>query len=219
MHALPPALTDTDIHRLQELLADLPEALEPMDLSALDGFLCGVILQPRPVSPQRWQPLVLDVEGRALPPGLDSGELLTLVGRRHAELQRAIGARDWFDPWVFADDEEADDATVGASVLPWAVGFAAALDSFPELQALEDPALVEPLALIYLHFDAEDLEDAQTLLAVIETIEPPADLADAVQDLARAVMLIADVTQPRRQPPRKTPNRAANRPGPDKRRR
>jgi uncharacterized protein len=82
-------------------------------------------------------------------------------------------------------------------VLPWVAGFAAALDTFPDLQAMESPALVEPLALIYLHFDAEDLEDADALSAVIETIEPPADLAEAVQDLVRAVMLIADVTRPR----------------------
>ena len=186
-------LNDADLDRLQDLLAALPAPLEPMDVMALDGYLCGVILQPQPVPAARWQAGVLDVEGRPLPPGHDTSELLALVGRRHAELQRAIAARDWFDPWIYPDDE----APVSDSVLPWVAGFAAALDSFPALQAMEDPALVEPLALIYLHFDAGDLEDAEPLQAVIETIEPPADLAEAVQDLVRAVMLIADVTRPR----------------------
>ena len=51
---------------------------------------------------------------------------------------------------------------------------------------MDDPELVEPLALLYLHFDPDDLEDADALLAVIETLEPPADLAEAVQDLVRA---------------------------------
>lgn len=210
-----PRLTDADIHRLQELLGALPPELEPMDLTALDGFLCGVILQPQTVPPARWQAWVLDVEGRPLPAGVDTGELLTLVARRHAELQRAIAARDWFDPWIFADEDAAEAGEAGEAVadavLPWAVGFAAALDSFPALQALDDPELVEPLALVYLHFDPEDLEDAQALLEVIETIEPPADLAEAVQDLVRAVMLIADVTRPRPAP--RPAHRAPARPG------
>lgn len=200
-------LNDADLDRLQDLLAALPAPLEPMDVMALDGYLCGVILQPQPVPAAQWQAGALDVEGRPLPPGHDTSELLALVGRRHAELQRAIAARDWFDPWIYPDDE----ASVSDSVLPWAAGFAAALDSFPALQAMEDPALVEPLALIYLHFDAGDLEDAEPLQAVIETIEPPADLAEAVQDLVRAVMLIADVTRPRPAAPAQRPRPGAAR--------
>lgn len=193
----PAPLTDADIDRLQDLLAALPAPLEPMDVMALDGYLCGVLLQPQPVPAARWQPNVLDVEGRELPAGADAAELLALVARRHAELDRAIGARDWFDPWIFPDDE----AAVSEAVLPWVAGFAAALDTFPALQAMESPELIEPMALVYLHFDAEDLEDAEALSAVIETIEPPADLAEAVQDLVRAVMLIADVSRPRPKAP------------------
>ncbi|MCP5285071.1 MAG: YecA family protein [Burkholderiaceae bacterium] len=213
----PAPLSDADLDRLQDLLASLPAPLEPMDVMALDGYLCGVILQPQTVPPARWQPGVLDVEGRPLPSGQDATELLALVGRRHAELQRAIDARDWFDPWIYPDDE----AAISDSVLPWVAGFAAALDTFPALQAMEDPELVEPLALIYLHFDAEDLEDAEPLQAVIETIEPPADLAEAVQDLVRAVMLIADVTRPRAKPPARRPAARPGRtvrPGPKSRR-
>lgn len=200
MPAITTPLTDTDLDRLQDLLAALPPPLEPLDVMALDGWLCGVILQPRAVPAAHWQSGVLDVEGRALPPGCDTGDLLALVARRHAELQRAIDTRDWFDPWIYPDDE----ASVSDSVLPWVAGFAAALDAFPGLMELDSPELIEPLALVYLHFDAEDLEDADALVAVIETIEPPADLAEAVQDLVRAVMLIADVTRPRaaRPPPR-----------------
>jgi uncharacterized protein len=60
-----------------------------------------------------------------------------------------------------------------------------------------DPGLLEPLALIYLHFDPQDLEDADALQQVIDTLEPPADLAEAVQDLVRSLMLLADITRPR----------------------
>lgn len=211
MHHLTP-LDDKDLERLGALLDALPAPLEPLDVSALDGFLCGVLLQPRPVPAAQWQPCVTDIEGRPTPPGPALAELLALVQRRHAELDHAIGQRQWFDPWVFPLDDE-DSPT--DSVLPWVAGFAAAMDRFPALMAIDDPELVEPLALLYLHFDPADLEDADALAAVIETLEPPADLAEAVQDMVRAVMLIADVTRPRivarpatpRRPPPRRPRR------------
>ena len=93
-------------------------------------------------------------------------------------------------------------------MLPWVAGFAAALEAFPGLTALDDPELVEPLALVFMHFDPSDLEDAAALVAVIETLEPPTDLAEAVQDIVRALMLMADVTRPRV---------VARRPGPPRR--
>lgn len=213
----PAPLTDTDIARLQALLDAVPAPLQPLDVSALDGFLCGVLLQPRPVPAERWLPHVTDMDGRPLPAGFDASALHALVWRRHAEVDRAIAARDWFDPWIFQlDDGEGDEgddgddgdtlpddaapavpAAVRDAALPWVAGFAAALDTFPGLMALDAPALVEPLALVYLHFEPDDLEDADALLAMIESIEPPADLAEAVQDIVRALMLIADVTRPR----------------------
>ncbi len=201
-----PPLTEDDIQRLQALLDTVPAPLEPLDVSALDGYLCGVLLQPRPPALAQWWPGVVDVEGRPLPAGFDAAELQALAQRRHAELGQAIAKRDWFDPWVFQLD---DEAMPSEAVLPWVAGFAAAQDRFPDLMASDDPALIEPLALLYLHFERDDLEDADALLAVIDTLEPPDDLAEAVQDLVRSVMLIADVTQPRRQTPS-----ARARPGP-----
>lgn len=217
------ALSDDEIERLQTLLDALPAPLEPLDVSALDGFLCGVLLQPRPVPAAQWQRWVCDIEGRPAPAGAALDELLALVQRRHAELDRAIGRRDWFDPWIFPladEDEEEDEDGEGAdpagaareAVLPWVAGFAAAMDAFPGLVEHPDPALVEPLALLYLHFEPEDLEDADALLALIETLEPPADLAEAVQDLVRALMLMADVTRPRAAAPQRP-----TRPGPARR--
>lgn len=203
----PPPLTDADLGELQARLDALPAPLEPLDVMALDGYLCGVILQPRPVPAAAWQRHVLDVDGRAPPAGTDTAPLLALVQRRHAELQHAIDRRDWFDPWIFELDGE---ATPTEAVLPWVAGFATALDLFPALSEATDPALVEPLALIYMHFNPEDLEDAATLLEVIEALEPPPDLAEAVQDIVRAIMLLADVIRPRTQPP----SRPARRLGP-----
>ena len=193
------ALDDDEIERLQSLLDALPAPLQPLDVSALDGYLCGVLLQPKPVPVLRWLPHVADLDGRAPPAGVDLGELHALVRRRHAELDTHIGARDWFDPWIFQLD---GDAPPAECVLPWSAGCAAAMELFPALMAQDHTDLIEPLALLFMHFDPEDLEDADALAAVIETLEPPTDLGEAVQDLVRALMLIADVTQPRAPAPK-----------------
>jgi uncharacterized protein len=198
----PPPLGDREIAVLQSLLDALPAPLEPLDVSSLDGFLCGVIVQPTAIAPARWLRFVSDVDGRALPPGFDARPLHALVLRRDAELRRAIGRREWFDPWVFeldaADDDPAgDDASAARSdpAYSWVAGFAAALETFPGLLAADEAALTGPLALLYRHLDVDDLEDADALLAEIESLEPPADLAGAVEELVRATLLLADVGQ------------------------
>jgi len=40
-----PPLAEADLNRLQVLLDKIPEPLEPLDISMLDGYLCGVLLQ------------------------------------------------------------------------------------------------------------------------------------------------------------------------------
>jgi uncharacterized protein len=192
-----PSLTDTDIDTLQSLLDAVPAPLEPLDASSLDGFLCGVLVQPKSVPVARWLAHVTDVDGRALPARFDATALHALAKRRHAELGAAIAGRQWFDPWVFELDAEEAEGTPGDAVVPWVAGFATALDLFPGLVKEADPArLNEPLALLYRHLDPDDLEDADELLAEIEQLEPPADLDEAVEDLVRATLLLADLAKP-----------------------
>jgi uncharacterized protein len=189
----PQALDDNEIGFLQVLLDQVPQPLQPLDVSALDGFLGGVVLQPRAVEVSRWWPCVIDVDGRSPPQDFDARDLQGLVLRRFAQLEQAIAARQWFDPWVFEMDAQTSPSE---TVLPWVAGFAAAMERFPGLMRIDDARLMEPLALLYLHFDPDDLEDAQALQDLIDTLEPPADLGEAVQDIVRSLMLIADVTRP-----------------------
>ena len=72
-------LVDSDIERLQELLDSVPEPLQALDVMALDGYLCGVLLQPQQPAPERWLKFITDIEGRALPPGFPLAELHGLV--------------------------------------------------------------------------------------------------------------------------------------------
>jgi uncharacterized protein len=197
--AAAPPLGDREIDELQALLDRVPAPFEALDVSSLDGFLCGVLVQPQQIAPARWRPFVTDSDGRALPAAFDARRLFTLVERRAAELHSAIGRRAWFDPWVFelageeADVNDGATAATGDAVFPWVAGFAAALETFPGLLAYDEADLIGPLALLYRHLDADDLDDAEALLAEIESLEPPADLTAAVEEIVRATLLLADV--------------------------
>jgi len=185
-------LSERELGQLQDLLDALPAPLEPLDLPALDGYLCGVLVQPGRIAPARWLAHVADADARPLPPGHDAAPLLALVKRRHAELEAAIGQRRWFDPWVFEVDAAEHPDPVRAAVFPWVAGVAAAFELFPGTMQLPPEATLEPLALLYQHVDADDLEDADELLAEIDSLEPPADLTEAVEQLVRAILLLAD---------------------------
>lgn len=190
-----PPLTDADLQRLQTLLDKIPQPLEPLDASMLDGYLCGVLLQPKDVPAGAWIKHAWDVDGRPLPAGwAPLHELQGLVQRRHRELARAIAQRQWFDPWVFELDE---DASPLETTLPWVAGFAAAMELFPGLMQMNAPEALEPMAVLYAAFAPEDLEDAEDLIAEIETLEPPAELSEAVEDIVSSVLRLADVSRPR----------------------
>jgi len=203
-----PPLDESDIDTLQALLDQVPAPLEPLDTSMLDGFLCGVLLQPQRIPESRWLPHVTDVDGRPLPARFDPSRLHALALRRHAEIDLAIQRREWFDPWVFELEEGGDPAAADPddegdgpppavdAVYPWVAGFATAVELFPALMQFDDQQLTEPLALLYRHLAPDDLEDADALLAEIESLEPPADLTEAVEGLVRATLLLADISRP-----------------------
>lgn len=196
-------LSEAELDELQALLDGLPDTLEPLDVVMVDGYLCGVLLQPQPVPAERWLAHIPDIDARQPPKRFDAARLAVLVQRRHAELDRAIADRQWFDPWIYQLDEEASPSE---TVLPWVAGFATAVDTFTGLMDRFEDQILEPLATLYRHLDPEDLEDAEDLLAEIETLAPPESLDEAVEDLVRSVLLMADVSRPQAAP-------SAGRPG------
>ena len=115
---------------LERLLEAVPAPAEPLDVMMLDGYLCGVLLQPRAVPEAQWWRHVVDVDGREIPANADDATLRALVRRRHAELDAAIRERQWFDPWVFELDDDDDPLE---TVMPWVAGFATAMEFFPAL--------------------------------------------------------------------------------------
>ena len=198
-------LSEQELDSLQALMDSLPDTLEPLDTVMIDGYLCGVLLQPQPVPEERWLAHIADVEGRTPPKRFDAGLMRRLVLRRYSELNRAIAQRQWFDPWVYELD---DQATPSETVLPWVAGFATAVDLFTTLMDRHEAKLLEPLATLYRHLDPDDLEDAEELLAEIETLAPPETLVEAVEDLVRSVLLMADVSRPQPTGRQSTPHPA-----------
>lgn len=196
---------------LDGLLAEVPAPLQALDLSALDGFLLGVLLQPQRPAPARWLPFITDDQGRPLPGSWPAGaRLQALALRRYAELDALIEARQWFDPWLTDVDEE---SWPQEAVQPWVLGFATACSEFPALTegpGREAPELIEALAQLYQHLDPADLEDAEALLAEIDTLEPPASMEEAVESLVRGCLLLADVSRPLRRPLAAHPSRHAD---------
>ncbi len=224
-------LNDADREELQQRLDSVPAPLEPLDVSMLDGFLCGVLVQPDAPAPTIWLPHVTDADARPLPAGFAVDRLHRLVLRRHAELDRAIQQRRWFDPWVFEmapadaaagemaptdddsgiEEEDEGSSSARAAVYPWVAGFALAMDVCPGLMARNADVLNEPLALLYRHLAPDDLEDARDLLDIIATLPESDELSDNVEDLVRATLLLADVGRPL---PRSASDRPAPRPKP-----
>ncbi len=199
--AAPVDLSDAEFQELDELLAATPEPLLAMDAVMLDGYLCGLLVQPTLIAPQQWLPWVFDAEGHPLPEGGDQvarerAQALTL--RRHSALNRALLDEGWFHPLILEDaDDDADEAAapnpVSRALLPWVAGFQDACARFPALLELDDAAVAPALARLFRHLPAETDEERE-LIATLDRELPLATLDDAIEDLVAAVADLADLT-------------------------
>ena len=64
-------LSDEEFAELDDLLAATPEPLTPCDAVMLDGFLCGVLVQPVLLESATWLPHVFDFDAELLPDVVD----------------------------------------------------------------------------------------------------------------------------------------------------
>ncbi len=107
-----PDLSDAEFAELDALLELTPEPLEPLDAVMLDGFLCGILVQPVLREPAEWLPYVYDFDGTPLPDDADAAwrsRCETLILRRHQALNRALVEDGWFDPLILEPDDGGDE--------------------------------------------------------------------------------------------------------------
>jgi uncharacterized protein len=220
-NALPPSnaarahdLTDAEFAELDDLLLETPEPLEPLDAVMLDGYLCGVIVQPVLLEPATWLAHVFDFDGRPLPDDANAEWLqrtTALIMRRHAGLNRAIVEDGWFDPLVLEFDEEhprepvpegeadpmADLSPISQSLMPWVAGFHHAAETFPDLAEMPDDAVMAALARLYRHLPVEDQEQRE-LVELLDREHPLATLEDAMEELVVTVADLQELTREQR---------------------
>ena len=202
-------LTDAEFAELDELLAKTPEPFEPLDAVMLDGYLCGVIVQPVLLETEAWLPHVFDFDGQPLPDDADPAwrdRVTALILRRHAALNRAIAEDGWFDPLILelddfnpprTDDPAASLNPLSQALFPWVAGFQHAMESFPDLLELPDPAIDVALARLYRHLPAQTDEEHE-VVATLDQEHPLATLDEAIEDLIVIVADLEDLTRERR---------------------
>jgi uncharacterized protein len=219
-------LDDADIVELDELLAAIPEEREALDVAMLDGYLVGVLLQPEPVDPAEWLPLIFDAEGADVAGHQPPSRIVDLVMRRHDELAACLAAREPFDPIVFDFDDEngkpvsAKDAI--AALGPWAAGFMNALSEFPLLLERhdDDPEVSAALfgVLRHLPLDPDDPEVSNEAFVrdrqQVDRDVPLANLDEAIDELVGCVLEVSEIVRPRKPVTRTSPKVGRNDPCP-----
>ncbi|XHS79491.1 UPF0149 family protein [Burkholderiaceae bacterium UC74_6] len=215
-------LNDAEIAELDELLATTPKPLAPLDASMLDGYLCGVIVQPRLIEVDEWLPNIFDYDGGELPEEVDAvwfDRLKELVVRRHGALNRQLVEDGWFDPVVLDLDESNDEpqpapanesaedkaaresyeamSVLSRTLMPWVAGFQHAALCFPDLAELTDDAVHAAMARLYRHLPAETAEEKE-VVATLDREHPLKDLDDAIEELVVSVADLADLTEAER---------------------
>ena len=204
-------LSDAEFAELDDLLAATPEPLEPLDVVMLDGYLCGLLVQPVLLDPAQWLPPVFDLDSRPLPEAHDpawQARCAELVLRRHAALNRAMVEDGWFDPLVLEPDDGATEAPpaaggedpvaalgpVSQALMPWVAGFQHATLCFPALMDLPDDDVALAIARLFRHLPAETDEE-RDVVATLDREFPLASLDDAIEELVVTVADLSDLTR------------------------
>jgi len=207
-------LTDAEFAELDDLLLLTPEPLTPCDVVMLDGYLCGVLVQPVLLQPDAWLPHIFDFEGQPLPDDVDAvwmERTRSLIMRRHAALNRAMVEDGWFDPLVLEFDDEhprelPEDGSpdplaglhpVSQSLMPWVAGFQHATICFPDLVEMPDDAVMSALARLFRHLPAET-DDEKEVVATLDREQPLTTLEEGIEDMVVAVADLQDLTREQR---------------------
>lgn len=193
-------LTNAELDQLDALLQAPALPDDTLPLLALDGYLAGVLVQPRIIAPAEWLPPVFGLAPQAPLPATVDARCLALIERRHAALATAIDEDGWFEPLVADADElppaseyDALQSPISRALEPWVQGFAQSLHYFPALVEADDEAVAGPLQRILRHSAPQD-DRQREQIARLDRELPLADLDAAIEDLVGAVLELWETT-------------------------
>jgi len=152
------ALTAAEIDELDDFLMSDDTPDNCMDLSALDGFMTALILNPDVIMPSEYLPFVWDMEEGEAPPSFTSVEqanhIMQLLLRYYNSVLDAI-TNDHFSPLFYILEDESYDAQ------SWSEGFMRGVYLFSEpwIEIFEKHhALIAPMVLLGTQSGWEMLE-------------------------------------------------------------
>lgn len=192
-------LTLSDIDRLGELLAAVPDPFVPMEADQLDGFLTALCLLKVPPSIDDWFPFVTDASGNRrakLADPQEQAELRRLVLARGAGIEARILHEKPVDPIIYDEDIDEDDPDGEmAALAPFADGFAFACSLWPELMKSQDKAVQAALVGILRHESPDEGEGEEAEETNASDEVRFASLDEALEDVEACVQEIAEVTR------------------------
>ena len=193
-------LTNAELDLLDTLLQAPALPDDTLPLLALDGYLAGVLVQPRIIAPSEWLPPIFGLAPQAALPMAVEARCVALIERRHAALATAIDEDGWFEPLVADPDDlppaseyDALQSPVSRALEPWVQGFAQALHHFAELVETGDDTVAAALQRILRH-SAPTSDADREQIARLDRELPLATLDAAIEDLVDAVLDLWEAT-------------------------
>lgn len=115
---------DTELDKLEELLATLPAEAGPMSLGEVDGLLTGVIVCPELIPPSEWLPKVWGSDGAAEFGSLEEAQaIIAVVMEHYNRIARTLAYAPEEIELVFEVDPNGGDLLWE----PWVSGFERAM--------------------------------------------------------------------------------------------
>jgi uncharacterized protein len=226
----PNDLTDSEFARLDELLVDAPARLYVGDAVMLDGYLCGVLVQPTIVPQEQWLPHIFDIDDGVEDDEIDKidvepapsdkpvarvadaawlADVIPLILKRYASLNRKIVEEGSFDPFILEFDEDAasdseadieaesddmlaDLPPVSRALAPWVFGFQLACTHVEGVLDSTDDAVLIALARLFRHLPPADA-DMAALIATMNEESPIETLDEGIDELVACVVDLSDL--------------------------
>lgn len=193
-------MTDKEIQELDELLALVPEPFETLDAVLLDGYLCGVLVQPVMLTIEQWLPPIFGAQEPLTPtdkwPEDKHQRLLKLIQKRYDELLSGIVEDNWFDPLVPMPEDEEGQPLDGEAAFEglgiWVAGFEWALANFTQLEDAGLAGVPDLLDSIWRHLPEQD-ETQQQMTNAINEEHPIKNLDGAIEALVFDIVDLAEI--------------------------